>query len=478
MKNAIVKATILHYPNPNKTYIVYTDASDNACGAQLSQKHEGTEFPVTFLSHTFSETQWKLSTTKQEAFRVYYAITKWNYYLQGANIIIRNDHKPLARFLNGKNANNKVNRWSLELATYNITFEWISGAKNKAADCLSRLVTPTSTTINRLTASAPDRPAFHTRGHTASAPDTTLPAPQPEQPLDSHPTPKSITEDCQEALLQMQCTDPFCKCISKRLLNGKAPHHESETFTHAKGLLYKHVSDAGKEFLALVIPKSWKFTILMEAHGKLGHQGNNHTYCLIKCQYYWKGMNKDIRKYIANCALCRHDKAKVQQYPLQMTEIPDKPFDKIAIDLVTDCETSTSGNKHILTIIDHLTGWPEAFPIPDKSADTIVATLINHYLPVHMCPRYILSDNGMEFKNSLMDQVLEHLGIDRIFSAPYHPQSNRKLEVFHKYLKPTLKKLCEKDPANWDKYINQVLASYRITPNLAMAESPFFLVYG
>ena len=56
-----------------------------------------------------------------------------------------------------------------------------------------------------------------------------------------------------------------------------------------------------------------------------------------------------------------------------MTEIPDRPFDKIAIDLVTDCETSTSGNKHILTIIDHLTGWPEAFPIPDKSTDTIVA---------------------------------------------------------------------------------------------------------
>ena len=39
----------------------------------------------------------------------------------------------------------------------------------------------------------------------------------------------------------------------------------------------------------------------------------------------------------------------------------DRPFDKIAIDLVTNCETSTSGNKHIFTIIDHLTGWPEAF---------------------------------------------------------------------------------------------------------------------
>ena len=121
---------------------------------------------------------------------------------------------------------------------------------------------------------------------------------------------------------------------------------------------------------------------------------------------------------------------KVQQYPLQMTEIPDRPFDKIAIDLVTEYKTSTSGNKHILTIIDHLTGWPEAFLIPDKSADTIVSTFINEYLPVHMCPQYILSDNGTEFKNSLMDQVLQQLGIDRIFSAPYHPQSNGKLEVF------------------------------------------------
>ena len=110
--------------------------------------------------------------------------------------------------------------------------------------------------------------------------------------------------------------------------------------------------------------------------------------------------------------------------------------------------------------------------------DTIVSTFINEYLPVHVCPWYILSDNGMEFKNSLMDQVLQQLGIDRIFSVPYHPQSNGKLEVFHKYLKPTLKKLCDKDPANWDKYVNQVLASYRITVNLATAETPFFLVYG
>ena len=89
-------------------------------------------------------------------------------------------------------------------------------------------------------------------------------------------TPKPLTADRLDALLQMQRTDPFCKHISRRLLNGKAPHHKFDTFTHIKGLLYKHVTDSGKPFLALVIPKSWKYTILVEAHDMLGHQGNWH----------------------------------------------------------------------------------------------------------------------------------------------------------------------------------------------------------
>ena len=93
-------------------------------------------------------------------------------------------------------------------------------------------------------------------------------------------------------------------------------------------------------------------------------------------------------------------KTKIQVYLLQMTEIPECPFDKITIDLATEHKNSSSGNKHILPIIDHLTEWPEAFPIPEKSADPIVSTFINQYLPVHMCPRYLLSDNGTEFKKS------------------------------------------------------------------------------
>ena len=216
-----------------------------------------------------------------------------------------------------------MNRWALEFATYNITFKWIPGAQNKAADCLSRLVKllhDRQATVQILTAPNYDGPAFNTRSRTAQCnitedltpmphagtvtPDITTVKDTPDAML------KPLTEDRLHSLLQVQRMDPFCQHISKCLSIGKAPKHEADLFLHVKGLLYKHVMDSNQKFLALVIPKAWNYTVLVEAHDKLGHQGATRTYCLVKCQYYWKSMNKDIRKYIANCTLCHREKPR------------------------------------------------------------------------------------------------------------------------------------------------------------------------
>ena len=188
-----------------------------------------------------------------------------------------------------------------------------------------------------LTATNLDEPAFTTRSQTSQQCQTTMDTRPSNTPSITNPatydltivettpdiTPKPLTADRHKALLQMQRTDPFCKHISKWLSNGKAPQHEADLFTHVKGLLYRHVMDANQKFLVLIIPKTWKYTVLVEAHDKLRHQEVTHTYCLIKDQYYWEGMNKDIWKYIANCMLCQPENTKVQSYPLQMSEIPE-----------------------------------------------------------------------------------------------------------------------------------------------------------
>ena len=84
------------------------------------------------------------------------------------------------------------------------------------------------------------------------------------------------------SIKEIELTDIFCKCIMKRLLNKTAPKHELNTFYIHNGLLYRYASDHSKDFYALVIPKAWRYTILVETHVRMGHQGNNRMYSLIK----------------------------------------------------------------------------------------------------------------------------------------------------------------------------------------------------
>ena len=124
--------------------------------------------------------------------------------------------------------------------------------------------------------------------------------PQPKETTSNNDTTRNDSPDNSRdtSIQEMQSTDPFCRRIMKRLLNKTAPEHELKTFFIHNGLLYRYASDHSKDFCALVIPKAWKYTILVETHDKMGHQGNNRTYSLIKLQYYWKGMAKDVKDYI------------------------------------------------------------------------------------------------------------------------------------------------------------------------------------
>ena len=92
----------------------------------------------------------------------------------------------------------------------------ISGAKNKASDCLLWLVEQLPTapvTVNMLTVTHTNGPAFNTRSQTKQDSTATTLTPQPDITPDispdTNPTPKSLTADILEALLQMQKTDQF-----------------------------------------------------------------------------------------------------------------------------------------------------------------------------------------------------------------------------------------------------------------------------
>ena len=143
LKTCLTEAPILKYPYPSKGYVVFTDASDQAAAAILTQEYtedrKTKEMPIAYLSMQFSYTQFKWSTMVKEGYAIYYAIEKWRHHLEDTEILLKSDAKSLQKFLAGRTNNVKLDRWSLELKSRIIQVEHIPGHKHKATNCLSWL---------------------------------------------------------------------------------------------------------------------------------------------------------------------------------------------------------------------------------------------------------------------------------------------------------------------------------------------------
>ena len=147
-KEALITSPILKYPDLNKAYTLFTDASKHAWACVLTQECQyekdgktfGISHPITFASGLFKGSQLNWAALTKEAFAIYSSIKKLSYYLEDADIIFRSDHLPLKKFLQKNTLNSKVNNWAVEISPYRIQFEYIKGIKNTLADTMSRLI--------------------------------------------------------------------------------------------------------------------------------------------------------------------------------------------------------------------------------------------------------------------------------------------------------------------------------------------------
>ena len=151
----------------------------------------------------------------------------------------------------------------------------------------------------------------------------------------------------------------------------------------------------------------------------------------------------------------------------------------VSMDLIGEFHPpSSKGNRYALTAICMLTGYTFCIPIKIKSAEEIVTAWRNHIaFPFGVC-RKLLMDNSIEFKNELFSRVTEQLGVERkIYSPPYRPQSNGRIEGFHKFLKSCLAKHISRH-REWDNGVPLATASYNWLLNQHSKQSPFFVMFG
>ena len=125
-----------------------------------------------------------------------------------------------------------------------------------------------------------------------------------------------------------------------------------------------------------------------------------------------------------------------------------------------------------------LTGFTWYIPIKSKKAADVARAYMQHIYSVLGGSTKILTDNGTEFKNEIFRDVLQKLGTEKLIHSPlYRPQSNGRIEGFHRYLKACIAKHM-RNGLEWDQIMAMATAAYNYFPNMSAKESVFFLMYG
>ena len=89
----------------------------------------------------------------------------------------------------------------------------------------------------------------------------------------------------------------------------------------------------------------------------------------------------------------------------------------------------------------------------------------------------MLSDNGTEFKNKMFKQIAKELGLEyKLYTPPYHPASNSRIEGFYAFLKACIA-IHVAPQLEWDVLISLACAAYNFIPNEHSKEFPFLLMF-
>lgn len=453
LKTFITEAPILIYPDFTKPFLVLTDASGKGLGAILAQVIDEKEHPIAYISRSLKPAEQNYPVFEQEALAVVWAVKQFRTYLYQHKAIIVTDHAALQYILKKPNPSPRIARWGLALQEYDLEIRHRPGKNHGNVDALSRLCSTVQT---------------------------------------------KATKDCSENnenladsyISRKQADDPFCRSMIDFLTLHKIP--DDQGTAHTINNLHHHFSfcnntllytgpPSNKTLLELVVvPSSLKHEIMHAFHDDIlsGHLGFKRTYCRIRERFYWVNLYKDVNNYCTACKACNTRKPPSRTTKALMTPIPvGGPFDRVATDVMGPLPLTERGNKYIIVFTDYLTKFCMTAALPNITAQSTAAALMNEVILRHGAPKELLSDQGTNFLSSLVAEICKLCDTRKINTTPYHPQTDGLVERFNKTLASMLAMYINKKHNDWDVFLPSATFAYNTAKQESTQFSPFYLLY-
>jgi len=466
LRGRLLAAPILVLPRREGHYIIDVDASYEQLGRCLQQQQPDGEYhPVGYYSRALPPAEKNYFATEIEALGVVWAVTFLRSYLEGAEFLVRCDHRALLSVLTNMSPNARINRWRLRLSEYTYEIRHKPGKDEKVADALSRLPTEGLD-------SAPldeDIPVLAVETRASDALGATSPAEEPLGALTAH------------KIILGQAEDAFCKKQLKELdvLSPPDPKWSRQTFffRERNGLLCRH-SVYGRE-TQVVLPEALKQRLLLYQHQSVlaGHAGSRKMYDTLHRYVYWPTIVVDVYKHVDQCPACAKNRLSERRHASTMKLFPAlERFSGPAMDLLGPLTTSRGGHKHELVIRDRFTKVTRAIPLLDATALTVSSAFMDACVAAYGIPDSVLTDNGPQFASFYYQGILGLLGIASNYTSPYDPQTNGQVERYHRTLVRQLRCYIAEHQKEWDRHLFLLTTAYNRQVHASTGEIPFAFV--
>jgi hypothetical protein len=495
VKATIAKEVVLAYPDFDKVFEIYTDASTKQLGSVITQSNR----PLAFFSRKLSVQQQKYSVTEIELLAIVETLKEFKGMLWGQRMKVYTDHKNLTRDALGLTSD-RVYRWRLILEEYGPEIVYIKGTHNTVADAISRLnyaspdnpSTDENIQQNWMTVSKcwceynethdnsttkhnySMNNVFANRSNEEEIYPLTIKEIAEAQKLDRHFKATALKEKYESTLVENIVV--FCK-------NGKP-----------------------------VIPQSLQHRAVSWYHHYLQHPGNTRLEETLKAAMYWKHMRSTVRSYVKNCRSCQVNKRRSLKYGKLPTKLATiTPWEAICVDLIGPYTLRGKDKTEIdfmcLTMIDPASSWFEIVELPvvelaptshsktkaethnktkdayfDKSS-SMISTLVNRtWFSRYPRCQHIIYDNGSEFKLHV-EALCDSYGIKRKPTSVKNPQANAILERVHQVIM-TMLRTAEIDmaasvaPSDIATFLTNAAWAIRSTYHMVLKASPGAAIFG
>ena len=441
IKEAVTSAPVLKYFDPKADTEGQGDASEHGLGFVLMQDGQ----PVSYASRALTPPETRYSQLEKELLAQVFGLERNHHYVYGRKIKLWTDHKPLVNITRKPMtaAPKRLQNLLLRLSHYDVEIFYKPGKEMYLADTLSRAYLKNSSRSKV----AEEIESIHM--------------------IDS--VPEQISDKTLSIIKTATAEDHALQIVQHYIANGW-PEHRHRVAPEARP--YYNVSDElsfqdGLIFRGtrVVIPNAARQRIRERLHS--AHMGVHSTLRRARDCVYWPAMSDDLKDYLANCEACNTYQTHQQKEPLINHKLPDRPWEKIGIDLF-----AVEGKDYLCTV-DYFSDFFEIDHLPHTKDANVIIKRLKHHFSAHGVPDLVFSDNGPPFNSQDFADFAAEYEFDHKTSSPEYPQSNGKAESAVKIAKGIIVKN-KKSKGDLDL----ALLEWRNTPTEGLGSSPAQRLFG